>query len=558
MKKPSAKSSSAGELLMLPLGGAGEIGMNLTLYGWAGKWIAVDCGISFGDERTPGVEVMVPDVSFIAERRKNLIGIVLTHAHEDHLGAVPHLWRDLGCPVYGTPFALGLLRRKLAEVELDRAVPLTTVPCGGGIRLGPFTIDFVPVAHSIPECHALAIRTPAGIVLHATDWKLDPRPLIGPRTDEAALRRLGKEGVIALVCDSTNALTPGRSGSEGALRKSMIELIGRCRQRVLVTAFASNVARLETVAKAAEASGRHFAMVGRSMERIVEVARECGYLRTMAAPVHVREAGYLPRDRIVLAVTGSQGEPRSALARIAANDHPEIVVEEGDTVIFSSREIPGNERAIGQVQNQLIRLGAEVVTERDAFVHVSGHPARDELAALYEWVKPPLLIPIHGEMRHMAEHARFAGENGINRTVVGENGAMIRIHPGPAEVVDHVAVGRLAVEGRRLLPIEGSVMHARRRIGYAGVALATVVIDRKGRLRGTPQLTVPGLLDSDETDLELQEAAVAAIEDAVGRLSADARLSDDEVSETARLAVRRALREALGRRPVTKVHVVRV
>jgi ribonuclease J len=294
------------------------------------------------------------------------------------------------------------------------------------------------------------------------------------------------------------------------------------------------------------------------MDRIVEVARECGYLKTMVEPLHVREAGYLPRERVVLAVTGSQGEPRAALARIAANDHPEIVVEEGDTVIFSAREIPGNERAIGRVQNHLARLGVEIVTDRDAFVHVSGHPARDELATMYEWVRPPLLIPIHGEMRHLTGHARFARENGIAETLVGENGALMRIHPGPAEIIDHVTVGRFAVEGRRLLPIEGAVMHTRRRIGFAGFAVATVVIDGKGRLHGPPQLAVPGLLDGEDGDFDLQEDAIAAIEDAVAGLSAAARRSDDDVSEAARRAVRRALRDALGRRPVTKVHVVRV
>lgn len=558
MTSTANRSSPKTELLMLPLGGAGEIGMNLTLYGFGGKWIIVDCGITFGDASTPGIEIMVPDISFIAARRKDLLGIVLTHAHEDHLGAVPYLWRKLGCPVWGTPFALGLLRRKLVEVELDRVVPMNTVPCGGGLEIGPFRIDYIPVAHSIPETHALAIRTPVGTVLHASDWRLDPGPVIGPGTDSGAFRRLGEEGVIALICDSTNAMTPGSSGSEAALRPSLIDVVRGCRQRVLITCFASNVARIETAARAAEATGRHLGLVGRSLDRILEIAQECGYLQDIPTPVSPHEAGYLPRDRALLVVTGSQGEPRAVLARIAADDHPDLVLEPGDAVIFSARDIPGNELAIGRIQNRLAGLGVRVITDRDAFVHVSGHPARDELKTMYEWVRPPLLVPIHGEMRHLTEHVRYARECGVPSGMVVENGAMLRLHPGPAEIVDHVTVGRYAVEGRRLLPVEGGVLHARRRLGFAGAAVATVVLDRKGRVRGTPQLAVPGLLDGADGDMHLQAVAIAAIEDAVNALSADARRDDEEVSEAARRAVRRAFRDALGRRPVTEVHIVRV
>jgi ribonuclease J len=552
------KGSSKGELVMLPLGGAGEIGMNFTLYGWAGKWIAVDCGITFGDDTTPGIDVMVPDTSFIAERKKDLLGVVLTHAHEDHLGAVPYLWRKLGCPVYGTPFALGLLRRKLVEVELDRVVPLRTVPCGGGIELGPFRIDYIPAAHSIPEANVLAIRTPVGTVLHASDWKIDPGPLVGPCTDEAALRKLGEEGVIALVCDSTNAMVAGQSGSEAALRDSLIEVVRRCRQRVLVTCFASNVARLETIARAAEATGRNFGIAGRSIERIVDIARECGYLRDIAEPVRARDAGFLPRDRVILAVTGSQGEPQAMLSRIAGDGHPDLVLEAGDTVIFSAREIPGNERAVGRVQNLLARQQVRIITDRDAFVHVSGHPARDELAAMYEWVRPPLIVPIHGESRHLTEQLRYARQCGVPHGVIAENGSMLRLHPGPAEIVDHVPVGRFAVEGARLLPVDGDVVRSRRRLSFAGVAVATVVMDRKGRLRDSPRLTVPGLLDDSESDRDVHAAAVAAIEAAIEALSPEARRIDEEVIEAARRAVRRALREAFGRRPVAEIHIVRV
>jgi ribonuclease J len=549
---------SGKELEFLTLGGTGEVGMNLALYGYGGKWIVVDCGVTFGDEHTPGIDVIVPDLAFIDTIRKNLLGIVLTHAHEDHYGAIRYVWRKLGCPVYGTPFACGLLRRKLEETDLGRVVPVNEVPCGGGVTLGPFEIDFIPVAHSIPETHALAIRTPAGVVLHATDWKLDDEPLIGPRTDSAPFRALGEEGVIAMMCDSTNALLPGRTGSEGAVRPSLAEAVANCPLRVAIACFASNVARVESAAMAARECGREVALVGRSLWNVTTIARECGYLADCPEFLNEYDAGFLPRNRCLLIVTGSQGEPRAALARIAADDHPEVVLEAGDTVLFSSREIPGNEKSIGRVQNMLARSGVRIVTADDAFIHVSGHPRRDELAEMYSWVKPALVVPIHGERRMLEANAALARDCGVADTLIVENGDRIRLAPGVAEIVGQEQAGRMGVEGSRLLPLDGGVVHARRRLSFAGVAVATVVLDEKGRLRADPQLSVPGLLDGADGDAELHEDALYAIRDGVERLAPKARRDDDAVAESVKRELRRALRRGTGRRTPVEIHVVRV
>ncbi|MHA1108967.1 MAG: ribonuclease J, partial [Alphaproteobacteria bacterium] len=404
---------------------------------------------------------------------------------------------------------------------------------------------------------ALAISTPVGTVLHVTDWKLDPKPLVGPKTDEAGFRRLGEQGVIAMVCDSTNVLNPGRSGSEGALRDSLIELVGRCSNRVVFACFASNVARLETIAMVAEANGRHVGLVGRSLWRINEIARENGYLADVPPFLSESEAAYLPRDKVVIAATGSQGEYRAALARIATDSHPNIVLEEGDTVIFSSRVIPGNEKSIGRVQNQLSRQGIEIITESDHFVHVSGHPARDEVAEMYDWVKPPLAVPIHGEQRHLAEHLRFARDCGVAKAVMAENGTALRLYPGPAEVVGHATTGRFAVDGKRMLRLDGDVLRKRRRMGFDGIAVATLVIDEDGVLQARPQLALPGLVDGTAPDEAVRTAAIDAITETIGNLRAAELHRDADVAEAARRAVRRAVWEETGRRPLTEIHVVR-
>ena len=544
-----------GELLFVPLGGSGEIGMNLNLFGCAGRWLMVDLGIGFTGDEVPGVDIMVPDISFIAERRDRLDGLVLTHAHEDHIGAVAYLWPRLRCPVYASPFAAAVLRRKLIEAGLDGEVEIRDVTPGRRFTLGPFEVEFVNAAHSIPEAHVLAIRTPVGTVVHATDWKLDPEPLIGNVTDEDALRRLGDEDILAMTCDSTNAMVPGRAGSEAELRDSLIELVGQCTNRVAVACFSSNVARLETIAVAAEQNDRQVCVVGRSMVRMLEAARETGYLANSPPFLTEYDAGYLPPEKIVLAVTGSQGEPRSALSRIAAGDHPSVTLEAGDVVIFSSRAIPGNEISIGRLRNQLARIGVEAIAESDHFVHVSGHPAQDELAEMHRWIRPRTLIPIHGETQHLFEHVMQAENNGIPHTVIGENGAVVRLAPGTPEVVGHVTFGRMAVDGGRLLPIGGTVLRARQRIQSSGAAVASVVLNGTGRLLAEPQLTVQGLADDDDRSIE---DAIEAIVDVLDRMSKSDRKDDDEVAEAVRLAVRRSFRQSVGKRPMTKVHVTRL
>src|SRR5215813_3035347 len=479
-------------LFFLSLGGAGEIGMNLNLYGYAGDWLILDCGVTFGDDSQPGLEVVMPDPAFIVERRDRLLGIVATHAHEDHIGAIPYLWNQLRCPVWATPFTASLLRAKLVEAGLANKVRINVVPMSSRFSVGPFDLELITLTHSIPEPNAVALRTPVGTVLHTGDWKLDPDPLIGPTADEAALNRLGDEGVLALIGDSTNALRPGVSGSEAELRRSLTDLIGRYDARIAVACFASNVARLETIAHAAAAHGREVALVGRSLWRIDKAARENGYLRDLPRFLTEDEAGFIPRDRIVLICTGSQGEPRSALSRIARDDHPHVVLETGDVVIFSSRIIPGNEKSINRLQNALVRLGLEIVTEEDHFVHVSGHPARDELVRMYQMVRPRIAVPVHGEARHLIAHAELAGECQVQQPLVIQNGDMVRLAPSGASVVDEVPVGRLASDGKGLLPLEGTALKDRRRVTFNGTAVASLVVNRPGQLLSPPTISMLG------------------------------------------------------------------
>ena len=547
----------ADELLFLPLGGAGEIGMNLNLYGHAGKWLMVDLGVTFGDEATPGIEVIMPDPRFIEERRLDLVGLVLTHAHEDHLGAVPYLWERLQCPIWATPFTAAVLRRKLHEVEIADRVPIIEVPLSGRFQAGPFELELVTLTHSIPEPNALVIRTSAGTVLHTGDWKFDPDPLVGPTADVDALRRLGEEGVLALVCDSINALVAGYSGSEATVRAELIRLFGRFENRIAVACFASNVARLESVVHAALAHDRHVALVGRSMRRIVEAAQETGYLTGLQDFVSEHDSGYLPREKVALLCTGSQGEPRSALARIARNEHPQVALEPGDAVIFSSRIIPGNERTIGALQNNLSALGVEVLTAEDEPVHVSGHPARDELARMYQLVRPQIAIPVHGERRHLEAHARLAKECQVPQAMAAENGRMLRLLPGKAEIAAEVEFGRLGLDGSALVPLGGALIKHRHRISASGSAVATIVMGRNGALLADPQVTLHGLVDPEQDGGALVTAA-DAVRSAIEALPLGQRADDAIVKEAARLAVRRYIHGERGKKPLTDVHLVRV
>lgn len=548
----------SGDLAFLPLGGTGEIGMNLNLYRCGGKWLAVDCGIGFGGAENPEIEIMMPDPGYIAERRDQLLALIITHAHEDHIGAVAHLWRQLRCPVYATPFAAAVLRRKLGEAGLLGEVKLNVVPPGGRIELPPFSLQFLHVAHSLPEAQALVLRTPYGTVLHTGDWKLDPTPLIGPPTDEAAFRALGEEGVLAMVCDSTNALVDGHSGSEGDVRRGLSEVIRPLRGRVAVTCFASNVARVESVALAARDAGRSVALVGRSLRNLEVAAREAGYLRRLPEFVPEEDAGSIPDDNLLILVTGSQGEPRSALARIAADTHPNIALGEGDTVIFSSRVIPGNERAIGSVQDNLVRRGVRVLTDEnapaDAPVHVSGHPAKDELRRLYALVRPRFAVPVHGEWRHLSGHAALAKEAG-STPIMMEDGDVLSLSPGRPEVVDSAPVGRLALDGNRLVPVNGGVLAARRRMLFNGVVLGSLAVDADGRLVGQPRVSAPGLFEPDDPETTRVTSEFAQ---ALADLPVPLRRDDALLGEAAKAALRRALGRRLQKRPLVDVHLLRV
>jgi ribonuclease J len=551
------------ELLFLPLGGAGEIGMNLNLYGHAGQWLAVDMGVTFGDDSMPMIEVVMPDPAWIVERRQHLAGLVLTHGHEDHLGAVQYLWPLLRCPVYASPFAAALLRAKLHEVGLTDEVPITVVNPGERFRVGAFDLEMIVVTHSIPEPTSLAIRTAAGMVLHTGDWKFDPNPLIGPPADYAALRRLGDEGVMALVGDSTNVFTQGDSGSEATVRTALTDLIGEFSGKVAVCCFATNLARMESIALAAQANDRQVTLVGRSLWRIERIARELGYLSDVPAFLDEHDAGWLPDGKCLYICTGSQGEPRAALARIASGDHPHITLGKGDTVIFSSRVIPGNEKAIFRIQNQLVARGVDIVTGGDRCIHVSGHPGRNDLAEMYRLTRPALIVPVHGEARHMQEHRDLARACGVPETVAVEDGALTRLAPGPAMVIDQVPTGRLGVDGigakgrPRLVRLDGEILRSRRRMVYNGSAVVTVVLDQAGFLLGDPQLTALGLLDA-ENEAEEHETVVDAVRDAIADVPSRLRHDDGVVREAARRAVRRSLRDMLGHKPVTNVHLVRV
>jgi|SRR5215471_5857437 len=547
-----ADTPNSRELVFLPLGGAGEIGMNLNCYGYGPpderSWIVIDCGVMFGRETTtPGVDIMMPDVRFLEENREGLLGLVLTHGHEDHLGAVAHLWPRLRCPVYATPFTARLLRDKLEEAGLDGEVKLKVVPLSGKLTLGPFALELISITHSIPEPNAIAIRTPLGTIVHTGDWKIDPAPQLGEVTDDAALRKLGDEGVLACVCDSTNALVSGESGSEAEVKTALHRLIGGLSGRVAVTAFASNVARLDSVASAARAHGREIALVGRAMRRMVEAAQDCGYLRNFPRVWSEEDAVRLPSERVLYLCTGSQGEPRAALARIAAGEHPYVSLGEGDSVIFSSRIIPGNELAIFELQNQLAARGVAVITERDHFVHVSGHPARDELASMYAWVKPKLAVPVHGELRHMSEHARLALELQVPDAIVAVNGQMVRLAPGKPSIVDEAPAGRLHLDGDVLVHEDDGLARARRALSYAGFIGITLVLDRKGRVATDPVLHFEGVPDQ----------IIEPVRDAVSR-SLNGRRGGEDLSEQVRIAARRAANEIWGKKPIVRVETVEI
>ncbi len=549
-------------LYFLSLGGAGEIGMNLNLYGYGPKgkqkWIIVDMGVTFGDDTVPGIDLIMADPDFIVERREDLLGIVLTHAHEDHLGAVGHLWPDLRCPIYATPFTANMLRSKLEEAGIVRDAKVTIVPLEGRLQIGPFDITYVTLTHSIPEPNALAIRTPLGNILHTGDWKIDPDPLLGEPTDIAGLTSFGDEGVLAMVCDSTNVFSPGRAGSEAAVKSSLSTLLSGMKGRVAVTAFASNVARVDTIGKVAAQHGRQIALVGRSMHKVVAAAREAGYLKDFPPVLREEEAASLHPDQVLYICTGSQGEDRAALGRIAFGAHPRIALGSGDTVIFSSRIIPGNERSIFRLQNRLAERGVSVITEKDHFVHVSGHPCRDELADMYRWVRPEISVPVHGEIRHMMEHVKLAQDIQIPQTILAPNGNLVQLAPGKARIVEEVYTGRLYLDGDVLTPVDDGQVDERLRLSSAGHLGVMLVVEQDGKLAAAPRVTAFGLPTEDGQLINLRKDVADAVEEAVGKLRGKQARDDDQVREAALRAARRAVKDAIGKKPVTQVEVVRL
>ncbi|MSP51663.1 MAG: ribonuclease J [Alphaproteobacteria bacterium] len=550
---------SAGELLFLPLGGSGEIGMNLNLYQYDGKWLMVDLGITFADATLPGVEVLMPDPTYIVERRDQLLGIVLTHAHEDHLGAVQYLWPLLECPVYATPFSAAILRAKLNGSPFADRVPIVEVPLGGRLKLGPFDITFMSITHSIPEGNALAIRTPAGNILHTGDWKLDPDPQLGAPTNPDEFIAFGRAGVLALVCDSTNVFQPGRSGSEGEVFESLRELVDGRSGRIAITSFASHLARIRTLARIARLFGREPVLVGRSLWRTVAAGREAGYLDDFPNFVGDAEGAYLAPDKVLLICTGCQGEPRAAMARIASENHPNIVLETGDTAIFSSKVIPGNERSIAVVQNRLVEKGVEVIGESDHFVHVSGHPARDELADMYGWIRPRIAIPVHGEARHLAEHVLLAKSFQTPEALAPQNGTVIRLAPGPATIVDRVKVGRLALDGDRLIPTESEIIRDRRRMASSGHIVATIVLTERDELAATPRIATAGITNGADSSGSNAEATLGlALGEDILRMPGSVRRDDHRLEEAVRRTLRTHVKNHTSKKPAMRIEIVRL
>lgn len=551
------------ELTFAPLGGVGEIGMNLSIYGLGNRhqrsWLAIDLGVSFGnEEHLPGIDVVMPDIRFLVKERKNLMGLVLTHAHEDHFGAIIDLWPQLECPIYATQFSAALFEAKCAAERNAPKIPVTIIESGGRVDIGPFNVEFIPVAHSIPESHALAIRTTVGTVLHTGDWKIDPTPIIGKPTDEKRLREIGDEGVLALVGDLTNAVREGRSPSEREVARTMAELIKAARGRVAVTTFASNVARVRAIAEAAKAADREVVLVGRAMERVVQVARETGYLDGVQNFRSADLYGHFPPDKVLALCTGSQGEPRAALARIANDDHPLVTLNKGDTVIFSSRTIPGNEKAVGSIINGLIMQGVEIITDRNHLVHVSGHPRQDELRDMISWVRPQLLIPAHGEALHLSEHAKLARACGMPKVLICKNGDLVRLGPGDPAIVDEIPAGRIYKDGNLLEDQNARAVVERRRMAFAGCAFVAIAMTDKGELADDPEVDLAGIPEKNANGEDIADEVFDLVVSTVENLPRARRRDPDAVAESVRRAVRAGINEQWGKKPLCYVHVLMV
>ncbi len=549
------------ELLFCPLGGAGEIGANMNLYGYGNpgehNWIMVDIGVTFADDTLPGIDLIYPDPGFIVEKKDNLLGIIVTHAHEDHIGAIAHLWPKLKCKIYATPFTAVLIKEKFKEKNVDINNHLKIVQLNGIIDLDPFKIEYVSMTHSILEPNGLKIKTPAGVVLHTGDWKIDENPMVGKNIDIDKLKQIGNEGVLAMVCDSTNIFTVGRSGSEETVRRSLLKIMERLKKRIVITSFASNVARMETIFYCAEKTGRQISLVGRSMHRIFKAAKQCGYLKDIIDPIDPREAKNISREKIIYLCTGSQGEPMGAMMRISSYTHPDVFVEKGDTVIFSSKIIPGNEKKLYKLHNQLVKDGIEVISEENEFVHVSGHPNRDEMKDMYSWIKPKCVIPVHGEHRHLMEHISFAKEMQVPHPVLVENGDIVKIFPGDKpEVYDKAPSGRLYLDGNISVHEESQSIKDRKNLSSNGYLEVTLLITSKGNIHDNPILSFRGLpiYEEDEFTYGLENV----IEKITKSFKIGSRKQEHNLIDALKIACRKFTKEKTGKKPYTNINLINI
>ena len=549
------------ELLFCPLGGSGEIGMNMNLFAYGKpddqKWIMVDIGVTFADDSVPGIDLIYPDPGFIIDKKDDLLGIVLTHAHEDHIGAIAHIWPQIKCKIFSTPFTAVLIKEKFKEKRIDIGNNLKIVDLNGKVNLHPFNIEFITLTHSILEPNGLRIETPAGVILHTGDWKVDPNPLIGGKINSDRLKEIGDEGVLAMICDSTNVFSIGKSGSELDVRKSILNIMQRLKKRIIVTSFASNVARMETIFYCAEKTGRQISLVGRSMHRIFKAARQCGYLKDVIEPIDPREAKKISREKIVYLCTGSQGEPMGAMMRISSYVHPDVLIEKGDTVIFSSKIIPGNERKLYKLHNLLVKDGIEVISEESEFVHVSGHPNRDDLKDMYNWVKPKCVIPVHGEHTHMIEHINFAKEMQVAYPVQVENGDIVKIFPGKKpEVYDKAPSGRLYVDGNISVDEDSSSIKERKNLSNNGYMEVTILVTPKGNIHKRPILSFKGLpvIEEEEFIYGLEEE----IESTTKKFSLNSKKQEYNLIDALKIACKKYTKEKTGKKPFTNINIVKI
>ena len=549
------------ELIFCPLGGSGQIGGNMNLYAYGNeenqKWIIVDTGVSFADDSIPGVDLIYPDPAFIIDKKNDLLGIVLTHAHEDHIGAISHIWPDLKCNIYATPFTSVLIQEKFKEKKIDISNYLKIVKLNGKIELGPFNIEFVSLTHSILEPNGLSIKTPAGMVLHTGDWKIDPNPLIGDKINEKKLKEIGNNKVLAMICDSTNIFSPGRAGSESDVRESLLKIMSLKSKRIIVTSFASNVARMETIFYCAEKINRQVCLVGRSMNRIFKAAKQCGYLQNIQNPIDPRESKNFPREKLVFLCTGSQGEPMGAMKRIVKGIHPDVFIEKGDTVIFSSKIIPGNEKKLYSLHNDLVRQEIELVTEETDFVHVSGHPNRDDLKDMYNWVKPESIIPVHGEHRHMNEHIRFAKEMQIPHALRIEDGDVVRIYPGQnPEVIDKAPSGKMYLDGNIAVGENSQSIKERRNLSLNGYLEITLILNNSGKLN-KPVISYKGIPENN-----FDEKIIFEMEDKIFNtcrsFSMKNKNQEKNLIETIKQNCRKLIKERTGKKPFTNINIARL